>query len=235
MLHTTRGIVLRCVRHSESTLVLKAFTEHLGVRSFLVRPGRKGGGSQAALQALNRVELVASETTDRDLLSIRELRVERPFLLVPVDPVRGALVLFVQEVLYRVLRGESADPELYVFVEEAVELIDTTADVRNFPLVFLVQLSGQLGFMPAMPAAGEDYFDLHEGEFTRISNGHCMGPPLSTHLATMLSSGFSSLHDLKIGATQRRELLDRLLLYFRMHVEGLGELRSPLILQQVLG
>jgi hypothetical protein len=38
-----------------------------------------------------------------------------------------------------------------------------------------------------------------------------------------------------IPASQRRELLDHLLLYFRMHLEGLGELKSPAILHQVLG
>ena len=235
MLHTTRGIVLRTIRHSDSTLVLKAFTEQLGVRSFLVRSGKKSGIAPAALQALNLVELVASEAAERDLLAIRELRVDRPYTRIPNDPVRGALVLFVQEVLYRILRGESADAELYAFVEETLEAMDTVPDVRNFPLVFLVLLSGQLGFMPAPPVVGEDHFDLREGEFVRGNGGHTMGPPLSTHLAGLLATDYADMHRLSIGATHRRELLDRILLYFRMHVEGLGELKSPAVLHQVLG
>ena len=62
-----------------------------------------------------------------------------------------------------------------------------------------------------------------------------MGPPLSDHLAAMLSVGFDRMEALNIPAGQRRGLLDHLLLYFRMHIEGLGELRSPSVLHEVLG
>lgn len=237
MLHTTRAIVLKTIRHGDSTAVLRAFTETMGVRSFLVRAGRKGQSAQAALQPLNRLEIVANEAPERDLMNVRELRVERPYTRVPFDAVRGTLVLFVQEVLYRLLRGETADAELYAFVEEVLEAMDTAPDVRNFPLVFLVRLSEQLGFLPAVPAMGEDRFDLKEGEFVSGAgrHGHTLGPPLSTHLATLIPIGFTEMDRLSIGAGQRRELLDHLLLYFRMHVEGLGELRSPTVLHQVLG
>lgn len=235
MLHTTRAIVLKTIRHGDNTVVLKAFAEELGVRSFLVRSGKKSGNMQALLQPLNRLELVVNETPEREMLNVRELRVGRPYMQVPFDAVRGTLALFVQEVLYKVLRGETADPDLYAFVETAVEVMDSAADVRNYPLVFLVLLSGQLGFTPAFPAPGEDHFDLREGEFVRGSSGHTMGPPLSGHLAALLGCDLESMHRVTIGATHRRELLDRLLLYFRMHVEGMGELRSPAILHQVLG
>lgn len=233
MLHTTRGVVLRAIRHGDSTFVLRAFTQELGVRSFLVRVGGRGGISQASLLGLNRVEIVAKETSERDLLSAQELRVYKPYERVHKEPVRGTLLLFVQEVLYRVLRGESGDSDLFSFVEQALEAMDTMPDVRNYPLVFLVRLSGELGFMPSPPLNGEEYFDLHGGEF--LSVGHTMGPPLSTHLAALLSTDFGDRHQPNIAASHRRELLDRLLLYFRLHVDGLGELHSPLVLHQVLG
>jgi DNA repair protein RecO (recombination protein O) len=236
MIHTTRAFVLKTIHHGDGTMVLKAFAESLGVRSFLVRIGKKSGTTQGALQALNRLEVVAHEAAERDLLTVRELRVERPYTQVSFDPVRSALVLFVQEVLYRVLRGESQDAELFAFIDEALEAMDTAADVRNFPLVFLVRFSEQLGFLPSPPQPGEDRFDLREGEFVRgtSQHGHTMGPPLSEHLAALLPIGFAEMHALRMPARQRRELLDHMLLYFRMHVEGLGELRSPAVLHQML-
>jgi DNA repair protein RecO (recombination protein O) len=111
MLHTTRAVVLKAIRHGDSTTVVKAYTEQLGARSFMVRTSKKGGVSAASLQPLNRVEIVALEHTDRDLLNARELRLDRPYRHIAFDPVRGTLALFVQEVLYKVLRGESADSE----------------------------------------------------------------------------------------------------------------------------
>jgi DNA repair protein RecO (recombination protein O) len=237
MLHTTRAIVLKTIRHGDRTVVLKAFTEQFGLRSYMVRAGGKGGVANAALQALNRLELVVNEHAERDIQNIREMRVDRPYARIPYDPVRGALLLFTQELLYKVLRGEAADPELFGFLEEALEAIDSAEDVRNFPLVLLVQLSGQLGFQPAFPAPGEDRFDLREGEFVQgaVQHGHTMGPVLSGHLAALLPIGFEHMPGPVIPASERRDLLDHLLLYYRMHVEGLGELRSPAVLHQVLG
>jgi len=237
MLQTTKGIVLKTIRHGDRTVVLKAYTEEFGLRSYMVRAGGKGGIAQAFLQPLNRLELVVNEQTERDIHTIREVRVDKPYTNVPFDPVRGTLALFVQEVLYKVLRGEAADPGMYGFVQDALEAMDTTADIRNYPLVFLLRLSGELGFSPALPTDGEDRFDLREGEFTQgvVPHGHTLGPPLSTHLIALLSTDFRTVDGPAIPAALRRELLDHLLLYFRMHIEGLGELRSPAVLHQVLG
>lgn len=237
MLHTTRAIVLKTIRHGDSTVVLRALTEVSGVRSFLIRVGRKGGATQAALQPLNRLELVAQEAPERDLLTVRELRVAEPYERLPFDAVRGTLALFVQEVLHRTLRGEAPDAELFAFVRGVLHAMDNVPDVRNFPLVFLLRYSEQLGFLPSPPMEGEDHFDLMEGEFIAgaARHGHTMGPPLSLHLAALLTVDLATMDRVSIAAAQRRELLDHLLLYFRMHVEGLGELRSPAVLHQVLG
>lgn len=237
MLHTTRAVVLRTFRHGDRTVVLKALTEAFGLRSYMVRSGGKGGAAAAALQPLSRLELVVSEHPERDMHTIRELRVERPYGALHTDPVRGTLALFVQEVLYRTLREESADAGLYAYVDELLEAMDTAADIRCFPLVFLLGLSAQLGFYPEGPAPGEDRFDLKEGHFTRdhVAHGHTLGPPLSGHLADLLKVDLGSMAQLEIPAAHRRELLDHLLLYYRLHVATSGELRSPAVLHQVLG
>ena len=237
MLHTTRAFVLKTIRHGDSTVVLKAYTETLGLRSFLVRVGKKGGVSQAALQPLNRIEIVAQEAPERDLLTVREVRVERPYTLVPFDPVRGTLALFVQEVLYRTVRGEAPDSDLFAFLDEVTTVMDTAPEVRNFPLVFLIRFSEQLGLLPSLPAPGEDHFDPVEGEFVASNerHGRTLGPPLSGIYASLLALPLSELNEVHIPASQRRELLDQQLLYLRLHMEGMGELRSPRVLHQVLG
>lgn len=237
MVYTTRAIVLKTVRHGDSTVILKAYTEQHGLRSFVVRTGGKSGAARAALQPLNRLELVVKENAEKDLHPVREMRVSHPFVQLHFDAVRGTLALFVQEVLYRLLREEAADEELFAFLEEALEVMDTAPDVRNYPLVFLLQLSGLMGFQPAPPIPGEEHFDMKEGEFVqgRVLHGHTLGPPLSLHLASLLPVQLAHLPGPVINPAHRRALLDHLLLYFRLHVEGLGELRSPAVLHQVLG
>lgn len=237
MLVTTRAIVLKTIRHGDRTVVLKAWTQRSGLRSLVLRTGGKRGVSNAALQPLNRLEVVMDEHPERDLHTVRELRVERPYTQVSLDPVRATLALFVQEVLYRVLREEAADEDMQAFLDEVLEAMDTAVDVRHFPLVFLVMLAEQLGFRPEPPQPGEDRFDLREGYFLAgaAPHGHTLGPPLSLALAQLLEHDLHTMAQLTIPAPQRRELLDHLLLYFRMHREGLGELRSPAVLHQVLG
>ncbi len=236
MLQTTRAIVIRTVRYADQRTILKAYTEHAGMRSYVVRTGKRGTGTQAALQALNRVELVADDSPDSDLHVLRELRVAKPYTTLPYDPVRGTIALFVQELLYKVLREEAADESLYAFLEEALEVMDSVADVTHFPLLFLLQLSGHLGFLPEAPAPGEDRFDLKEGHFMRggAQHGHTLGPPLSHALAALLEVPLDGLPQPRIATAQRRDLLDHLLLYYRLHLEGMGEMRSPAVLHQVL-
>ncbi len=236
MLITTKAFVLRTIRHGDNTLVLKAWTERSGLRTYLVRAGNKRGVAMAVVQPLNRVELVVEEHHERDMQVIKEMRVSRPYMRIPVDPVRGSVTLFIQEVLCKVLRQEAADPELDTFLGEALEALDTVDELSHFPLVFLLQLSAHLGFHPEPPAPGEDRFDLREGHFLQgaAQHGHTLGPALSEALASLLGVGFDRMDTLSIPAELRRDLLDHLLLFYRMHLEGMGELRSPAVLQQVL-
>jgi len=53
-------------------------------------------------------------------------------------------------------------------------------------------------------------------------------------LAYLLEVPIGGASDMVLPGDLRRRLLDQLLLYYRFHVEGLGELRSPAVLHQVL-
>ncbi|MFZ1694242.1 MAG: DNA repair protein RecO C-terminal domain-containing protein [Flavobacteriales bacterium] len=234
MLVTAEGFTLRAIAHGDRSTILKAWTRHGGARSYVVRTGAKG--PHAALQPLARIEIIADEKPDRELHIARTVRVRQPFTRIPFDPVRGTVALFAQELLVRVLRGESADEELHAVVEEAIEAIDSAPDLRWLPHLLMLRLCGPLGFMPEPPDQGCDHFDLREGRFVPGGprHGHLLAPPLSNVLADLMHaqawSGPSA-----IPATQRRDLLDHLLLYYRLHIEGLGEMRSPAVLHAVLG
>ncbi|MBK9175328.1 MAG: recombination protein O N-terminal domain-containing protein [Flavobacteriales bacterium] len=236
MLVTTQAIGIRTIAHSDHRVVLRAWTRHAGMRSYMVRTSRRNGITPAALLPLNRLELVADEHEGRDLHVVRELRVVRPFVAIPFEPVRGAVALFVQEVLHRVLRTEGEDLALDGFLHEAIESIDTAADLRCFPLVFLLQLSGHLGFFPGPPSSGTDHFDLQEGSFTSpgIKHDHTVAPPLSTALMRLLDVDLAHLHEADLATELRRSLLDHLLLYYRLHLDGLEPWRSPAVLQAAL-
>ncbi|MBK8341244.1 MAG: DNA repair protein RecO C-terminal domain-containing protein [Flavobacteriales bacterium] len=236
MLHTTRALVLRAIAHRDRMIVLKAYTEEFGLRSYLVRGSAKRGLPQALLQPLNRIELVVDERAERDLHHVRDMRLYRPYLHIHGDAVRGAVLLFLQEVLYRTLREEAGDAALFAFLDTALDRLDQTEDLRHFPLVFLLKYATMLGFAPEAPEAAEPYFDLQEGRFVHEQplHAHAIGPPLTAVLAALLSIDLETSPDVTVPAAQRRELLDLLLRYLRLHVPGAPELRSPEVLHQLL-
>jgi DNA repair protein RecO (recombination protein O) len=235
-LQTTRAVVLRTVKHRDNALVLTAYTERFGTRSYLVRTGKRTGVKPAHLQPLDRLELVVTEDRDRELLTVRELRLLKPYLRVPVEPARGMLLLFAQEVLCRTLREESPDEALFAFVMHSLEQIDSGERLGQLPLFFLIRLAGHLGFLPEPPRKGEDHFDLMEGHFLRQApdHGHYMNPRTTAAFATLLRETEEGTGAL-LAPEARKDLLEQLLVFFRLHVEGFGQLRSPAVLHTVLG
>lgn len=236
MLITTRAVVLRVIEHGDSSVVLRAWTEHGGIRSYVVRSSKRRGTSAALLQPLNRLEIVAEEIAERDLHAIREARVGQPFVRIPFDPVRGAVAMFIQEVLNKVLRVEGPDEGLDGFIHESLETLDCSDNLRWFPHVFLIQLSGHLGFFPEAPRPGHDHFDLEEGCFIPSVpvHGHALAPPVSTALGELLDVGIDAFAHASPNPEAHRPLLDHLLLYYRMHIEGLGPWKSPEVLRAAL-
>lgn len=235
MLHTTGAIVLRTFKHGDRTTVLKAYTELFGLRSYMVRNSAKGNVRNGLLQPLNRLELVVTETDDREMHAVREMRVERPYINVPSDHVRRLVLLFTQEFLYRTLLEERADAALFVFVGSVLEAMDTGADAAQVPLDLMVGMMHHLGIGPELPEKGENGFDMREGRFFRgdAPHEHCLPPELSQAFAILLmrndggrSPGFSKGY--------RRPLLDGLLTYYRLHMDGFGELRSPEVLHALM-
>jgi DNA repair protein RecO (recombination protein O) len=231
MLRTTRAIVLRTVRHGERTAVLTAYTEHGGTRSYLVRVGGRSGTRSALVEPLARVEVVEHERAGRELHHLRELRIEAPGPG-PLDVTTAGMLLFTQEILLRTLKGEVGDPDLFAFVHEHIGSLVRDGAGPMTAIHFLLDLSQHLGFQPSPPGEGEINFDLMEGCFVHgeALGGHTLRPPVSTALAHALLRQGQEVP----GSAVRSVLLDHLLLYYRMHVAGFGELRSLDILRQVL-
>ena len=235
MLHTTRAIVLRTFKHGDSAIILKAYTEAFGARSYIVRISKRSSAKPAHLQPLDRLELVVSESGEREMHTVREVRMERAYVGIAGDPVRGLLLLFAQEVFYRTLKEESPDESLFHFVQEILEEIDSGENLGMLPLLLLLRLAGHLGFLPEPPGPGEELFDLREGHFFSGVPGHgfYMDRNSSLALAELLKAGPSGTH-IPLASELRKSLLEQLLDYFRLHVEGFGQLRSPAILHALL-
>ena len=164
MLHKTRGIVFKTTDYSESSVVVQIFTEKFGLQSYLVngvkRPRAKI--SRNMLQPLHLVDMVVYHKAAGNIQRISELKNAPVLLTVPYDIIKSSLVMFLNEVLYKAVKQQTPDENIFDFIFNAVEWLDnSTHGLANFHLVFLVQLTRYLGFYPhGTSALNANYFDM---------------------------------------------------------------------------
>ncbi|MCB0806703.1 MAG: DNA repair protein RecO, partial [Bacteroidales bacterium] len=223
MLQATRGIIFKTVKYSESSIIAKIYTEQSGLQSYMVRGlrSKKSTIRQALFQALTPVELVAYHREKKELQNLKEIKVAYPFVSIPFDIKKSTILLFLNEVLYQVIREEESNPDLFNFIFNAIIKLDKLTENNSvFHLVFLVQLTRFLGFYPFDNFSEQQpNFDLTEGRFT-----HSTGPDTVIAISPY-SNYISSITKIKdadryvpIPSQHRRKLLEILLNYYRHHV-----------------
>jgi DNA repair protein RecO (recombination protein O) len=231
MLLKTRGIVLHRLRYSESSLIVKVYTEALGLRSYMLKGilGKTRGKSAGLYSGLSLLELVVYEQKRAGLQRIREARLAHHPQFIPFDPARQAIQLFLNEILLKCLREEAANPSLFTFLWDQLLCLDTESNPgASFHLYFLLLLSRHLGFGPDSRHQEGLVFSLKEGGFrpSDSQDDSLLNPQLSEALYQLMSRGASC----PMGQQTRRQLLQALLDYYRHHQEGLGEFQSNAVL-----
>ena len=199
-----------------------------------VLKSRRGKVKAAYFQPLTQLEIVASHSEKRSLHHIREARVHYTYTTLPADMDKKAIALFLAEVLGMAIREEERNTPLYEFLEAAFQWLDTHENIANFHLYFMLQLSRYLGFYPEETNAHLPFFDLVEGEFVAHPTFH---PSLAneelTHFKALLGTNFEAMHTIGLGKSHRQVLLQELLRYFELHLQGFKKPRSLAVLNEV--
>lgn len=60
-------------------------------------------------------------------------------------------------------------------------------------------------------------------------------PPYTALWTNILSSNFDNLHSLHISPQERKIVLEKILDYYQLHIDGFGHVRSHEVLEEVLG
>jgi len=239
MLQTTRGIVFNQVKYGETSIIAKIYTEQLGLQSYLIRGARsrKAKIRTAHLQHLTLIELEVNQRRNKEIQHLKSLKITYPFRDIPFNMKKGAVVIFLTEVLYKVIREEEPNQELFSFLYNAIQFLDLKeGNIGAFHYLFLIRLSKFLGFFPRDNFSKSiPNFDLQEGEFTAINgpDNRITKPPLSPLLHELLSLNFKGLDKVNIPFEMRNKMLEMILNYYQLHIPGLANIKSHLILSEV--
>jgi DNA repair protein RecO (recombination protein O) len=240
MLHKTRGIIFRATDYGESSVIVQIFTEKFGLQSYIINGAKKPKAKigRNMLQPLHLLDLVVYHKNNGGVQRISELKNAPVLLSIPYDVIKSCIAIFLNEVLYKAIKQQSPDENLFDFVFSAIEWLDhQTESVANFHLVFLTRLTRYLGFYPDRYMAGNaDYFDIKNGQFTRFKpeSVSYLSPPHTQNFGLVLQTGFEDMQLLKLSNDERRYLIQKLLEYYAMHIEGFGNIKSADVLEEVL-
>ncbi len=240
MLIKTRGIVLRALKYSETSLIIDIYTELKGLRSYIVSGvrSRKARIPASILQPMTLLHLVAYHRDEKKLCRTKELTPALVYQSLPFDLKKGAVGTFVTEVLQKTLKEPEAHPELFSFLFGLFEYLDRTVEsVKNLHLWFLVQYAAFLGFLPGGTYSEiTPIFDLQEGVFAQAAlSPHYLKPPYSGFVNELLNCPLEKSHALPFSRTERKHLLEELIKYYRLHIENLPELHAHTVLEMVFG
>ncbi|MDB5154002.1 MAG: recO [Mucilaginibacter sp.] len=239
MLHKTRGIVFKTTDYGESSVIVQVFTEKFGLQSYIINAVKKPKAkiSRNMLQPLHLLDMVVYHKNTGQVQRVAELKNSPVLQTIPYDVIKSCLVLFLNEVLYKAVRQQSADENLFEFVFNAIEWLDNqTEGLVNFHLLFLTRLTRYLGFYPDL-ASNADYFDMKNGVFSKYKpeGFSYLSPPHTQNFYSLLQCSFENIHQLRFSNDERRYLVQKLLEYYALHIEGFGHIRSHEVLEEVLG
>ncbi len=246
MYSTTRGISFRQTRYSDTSLVVRIYTEQFGLRSYLVKGARnpKSKIKPALFQPLSLIELVVSNKEKSELHHIREARSAYQPTTIHSDIRKSSILLFLNELLYKSIQEETPNPELFRFIYDNIVLLDKIEEnIQDFHFYFALRLTKYLGFYPQGQYNNEgSVFDLKEGSFSdtlRVSEigqfDFITGPAcFFFHSLLNISPINVKLPQLNIPAAIRSELLDYLIRYYSYHLPLARSFKSHIILHEVL-
>lgn len=243
MLHKTEGLVLRTVKYSESSVIVMVFTELFGIQSYLVNGVRSSSAKRNRanlLQPGNLLEMVAYHREIKNLQRLSEFKLAYIYQGIQLDIVKNAVALFLIELLQHSLHQPEAQPELFAFVKEAFCLLDREDQLAaNLPLFFTLKLGQHLGFgLSENHSPERPYLNLQEGFFVSAPPHH---PYYLDITLSEITAKFLSVRDIRLissitlNKAHRRNLLEAYLEYFRLHLPDFRGLKSPVILQELLG
>jgi DNA repair protein RecO (recombination protein O) len=144
------------------------------------------------------------------------------------------MVLFLSEVLSFCIQEEENNDLLYEYLENSLIWLDTHGKIANFHLLFLLNLTQFLGFYPDVSKKNTLAFDLLEGNFTDAVNGKDVVSGNDFYqFKKLLNLNFNEIEQVSFGKAERQKVLQLILKFYSLHLDGFRNPKSLAIFETV--
>ena len=208
----TEGIVLQSVRYGDTSLIVKVFTRTQGLKSYMLKGAfNRGAKNRAALfQNLNVIQYVeVGNPKSHTLGYLKDAQLAMVYHSLP----------------------------MYDFIVSSLQWLDLVEqDYAIFPLFFTLELTRHLGFYPKANHQPGWCFDMMEGAFAHDYPLHpyYFDAETATALSDLLNVGIDEASRRPLRLSPRRELLDGLMVFMRLHAPVMKDFHSHEVLKAVL-
>ena len=234
---STKAIIFNYTKYSDSSVVVKAFTEEFGLETYMLR-GIKGKNRSKInyLQSLSLVDISVFRKENKSLQIIQEIGFSHIYRSLPFDLTKTTIAIFLSEVLNKAIQEEEQNKELFQFIETALLLLDNSETIKGFHTHFMVKLTVLLGFSPQLSTEEFSFFNLEEGKFT-------VSKPITQYYVdndeaqifhTLLQQPLGQHAEVYKVLNGKTSFLNTVLLYYSLHVYGFKNIKSHKVLKEVL-
>ena len=239
MLQKTRAIALHTIKFGDSGIIANVYTEQFGRQAYFIKNayGKKSSIKANLFSPLNLLELEVYYKSSTDLQKLKEALNSPVFLHISSNPIKNSISLFLAEVLFKVLREDIPNQAFFDFLFQAIRLLDSIEIAYSeFHLIFLMQMLNHKGFFPFNNYTNHNcIFDLLNGEFVDEIpiHGHYINKEYSSEFAKIIESDLETIEKIHFSRDKRQILLEKLIEYYRLHIEGMGQIKSFSVLTEV--
>jgi len=228
---TDHAIVLSRTKYGDSGLILNAYSQSHGKRSYFIRGAHKRGSrsQKVLLQPLSLIRFSVNYKSTKGLPHPKQIESVLPLFSISQDPVKQTVAMFTAELLAQCLTEQLKDAELFEWLVAKIASLENSSEISLFPHTLLNELTVHLGFTPD-DSPGE-CFDLENGCFVakEESNQNSLQPEESEVFYQLITEKFKE----PLNAAQKHQLLNNLLKYYEYHIDGINGLKSLEVIRAV--
>lgn len=236
MVVSTSAIVISKLKYKDNDLILKLLTRELGVCNFLVRnpAGKKRNKIINYFQPLSILNIEFENRNKSRLNYLKDIEIKYLFKSIHFDIKKSMVVLFISEILSKILNFQEKDKLLFDFISDSLVIFDKN-NYQNFHLFFLIHLTKYFGLFPQTDNIKGLYFDLEQGVFSfeKPTKHYIAGGKLDI-FKKLLGIKFDHIVEINITNSMRRDLIDDIITYYKYHFESFSNLKSINVIRKTL-
>lgn len=241
-MNNTKAIVIQSTKFGDSSLIVHLYTELFGTISTIIKGARrtgKGGGKSVILQLGNILEISLNYQQQKGLQMLKDINVHYIPSGEKTNVLHHALVSFICEMIHKTSNTADPVPEIFELAEQTIIAIHEASneELKLLAHFFCIKMAEIYGFgVQDNYTSASPYLNLLDGNFGNVytNEGNCCSMQESNLIFELIRcEQTNDLGGIASSLPQRRDTLQKLLLYLKIHLPQMGEMRSVAVIQSL--